>query len=70
MPHAVLLGRNQQEDVLAMYTKYPAWSGYWEDKRAKFSQISVPAYVLASFSTGFHTEGSFRAFEELQGPKW
>ncbi len=33
-------------------------------------RISVPAYILASFSTGLHTLGSFRAYEESKCPKW
>lgn len=48
----------------------PVMNEYWADKRANFSKIHVPAYVLASYSTGLHTEGSLRCFEELKGPKW
>jgi uncharacterized protein len=70
MSERVIIGRNQQEDVFAMYAQHPEWNDYWEDKRAKFSKINVPAYILASFSTGLHTEGSFRAYEEIPGPKW
>lgn len=40
-------------------------NAYWEDKRAKIEQITIPCYVLASYSTGLHTIGSFRGFEDL-----
>jgi len=53
-----------------MLRRYPTWNAYWEDKRAKMDRISVPAYILASFSTGLHTLGSFRAYEESKCPKW
>jgi predicted acyl esterase len=58
-------GKNQQEDILGMLEKYPFVNEYWEDKRAKMEKINIPAYVLASFSTGLHTVGSFRGFEDL-----
>jgi predicted acyl esterase len=54
-----------------MLEKYPLMNEYWEDKRAKISQISVPTYVLASYSTFLYTMGSFRGFEELDHEqKW
>jgi hypothetical protein len=64
-------GRNQQEDVLAMLEKYPLMNEYWEDKRARITQIQVPAYILASYSTGLHTVGSFRGYEDIASKdKW
>lgn len=67
----VFKGRNQQEDVLGMLEKDPYINEYWEDKRAQISKISVPVYVLASYSTFLHTMGSFRGFEEIQhNDKW
>jgi len=63
-------GRSKQEDLASMLTKYPLYNEYWEDKRAKLDQIQVPAYILGSYSTGLHTEGSMRAYEEIKSPKW
>ncbi|KIW74044.1 hypothetical protein PV04_02112 [Phialophora macrospora] len=66
-----LFGRNQQEDVLAMLEMYPLMNEYWEDKRAKMAQIQVPAYIVASYSTGLHTVGSFRGYEDIESKdKW
>ncbi|KAF9889999.1 hypothetical protein FE257_006679 [Aspergillus nanangensis] len=67
----LLFGRNKQEDVLAMLEKYPYMNEYWADKRAEIHKIEVPAYILASFSTGLHTAGSFRGYEEIpHDKKW
>ena len=44
---------------------YPQMTEFWADKRAKFERIDAPSYILASYSTGIHTAGSFRAFEEI-----
>ena len=63
-------GRTQTEDLAAMLDKYPDWNEYWQDKRIDFAKIKVPAYVLASYSTGLHTEGSFRCYEELDTARW
>ncbi len=35
---------------------------YWDDKRVDFAEIQVPAYIVASYSTGLYNPGSFRAF--------
>ena len=64
-------GEGQQEDVTAMLERYPLMHEYWEDKRARINRIQVPAYILASFSTMLHTEGSFRGFEDMaHSEKW
>lgn len=63
------LGNNEREDVISMMNKYPLMNGYWEDKRAKANLITVPAYVLASMSTGLHTVGSIRCFEDIPHEK-
>ncbi|KAJ5564295.1 hypothetical protein N7513_000537 [Penicillium frequentans] len=44
---------------------------YWEEKRAKLDKIQVPTYILGSYSTGLHTLGAIRAFEEIKhNQKW
>lgn len=53
-----------------MLDKYPLANEYWDDKRASMDKIAVPAYILASYSTALHTEGSFRCFEEMKAPRW
>lgn len=51
--------------------KYPTMNSFYEDKRAKIENIKAPCYVLASYSTGLHTIGSFRGFEDLPtDQKW
>ncbi|KAL6707902.1 hypothetical protein ACN47E_003576 [Coniothyrium glycines] len=65
----LLFGTGKREDPAAMLDKYPHWNEYWEDKRAKMSLIQCPAYVLASMSTGIHTMGSLRGFEEIPHEK-
>ncbi|KAE8346115.1 hypothetical protein BDV24DRAFT_177006 [Aspergillus arachidicola] len=60
-----LYGNNEQEDVIAMIRKHPLMNEYWEDKRAKANLIQVPAYILASMSTGLHTVGSTRCYEDI-----
>lgn len=65
------VGRNKQEDIIAMLEKHPYMNEYWAGKRADLSRIAVPAYILGSFSTALHTAGSFRAFEEIpHNKKW
>ncbi|KAJ4303869.1 hypothetical protein N0V88_001466 [Collariella sp. IMI 366227] len=71
MVASVLMGRGEQEDVVGMFEKDPFRSEYWDDKRADFSKIQVPAYIVASYSTPLHNPGTFRAFREiLHDKKW
>jgi predicted acyl esterase len=43
---------------------------YVEDKAAKLERITVPAYVVASWSNPIHSYGTFRAFAGLKDQKW
>jgi predicted acyl esterase len=54
-----------------MIEKYPHMNAYWEDKNPDLSKIDVPMYVLMSYSTGLHTEGSFRGWKYASSKdKW
>jgi hypothetical protein len=64
-------GRNRQEDVVGALRDFPSMNEYWSSKRADMTRITVPAYVLASYSTFLHTFGSFRGFAEIpHSKKW
>ncbi|CAN9296911.1 unnamed protein product [Alternaria alternata] len=64
-------GPNEREDVGAMVDRYGLWNDYWEDKKPKLWNISVPMYATASYSTGLHTEGSVRGFQLCRSKeKW
>ena len=66
----LLIGANLQEGPIAMLAKYPLMNAYCEDKRAKVELINVPAYVLASMSTGLHAIGSTtRGLEDITHDK-
>lgn len=54
-----------------MIQKYPLMNSYWEDKRPRLRDINIPMYILASYSTGLHTEGSIRAWKYADSErKW
>ncbi|KAF4871600.1 Cocaine esterase [Colletotrichum siamense] len=64
-------GPGIREDVGAMVDKYGTWNDYWEDKKPKLRNITIPMYATASFSTGLHTEGSVRGFQlSRSSEKW
>ncbi|KAH7408955.1 Alpha/Beta hydrolase protein [Cadophora sp. MPI-SDFR-AT-0126] len=56
-------GNGNYEDIGAMMTKYPHMNAYWEDKNAKIANIDIPMYVVMSYSTNLHTEGSYRGWK-------
>lgn len=66
------VGKGQREDVVAEALRYPlANNELWEDKTARFDKITVPAYVVASYSNTLHTAGTFRAWRRMASEeKW
>lgn len=65
------IGKNRTEDVVAMIEKYPLMNSFWKDKAARLENIEIPAYVVASWFSEFHTPGTVRAFEQIPSKeKW
>ena len=64
-------GSNRSEDIAAMIEKYPLMNSYWESKIAKFGDIEVPAYIVASYNSQMHTRGTLEAFGDIGSKeKW
>ena len=62
-------GRNRREDVIAEAERYPLMNDVWEDKIPRFDKITVPAYVVSSYSHTLHTQGTFRAWRRIASEK-
>jgi uncharacterized protein len=64
-------GNNRREDILAEAERYPLMNELWEDKSAQFEKITVPAYIVASYSNTLHTAGTFRGWRRIASKnKW
>jgi predicted acyl esterase len=64
-------GRNRKEDVLAEVETHPLFDDLWAQKVPDFERITVPAYVVASYSNTLHTAGTFRAWRRMASEqKW
>ena len=64
-------GQNRKEDVIAEVEAHPLVDDLWADKIPDFDRITVPAYVVASYSNTLHTAGTFRAWRRIaSGQKW
>jgi len=64
-------GNGQKEDVLAEVDAFPLMTDLWEQKIPDFEKITVPAYVVASYSNTLHTAGTFRAWRRMASTeKW
>jgi uncharacterized protein len=64
-------GKNQKEDILSEAKQYPLMNELWESKIPDFDRITVPAFVVASYSNTLHTAGTFRAWRRLaSADKW
>ncbi|MBI5161216.1 MAG: CocE/NonD family hydrolase [Micrococcales bacterium] len=64
-------GNGQKEDIIAEADRDPLMSELWEQKIPQFDRITVPAYVVASYSNTLHTAGTFRAWRRIASEqKW
>ncbi|MFM9921270.1 CocE/NonD family hydrolase [Lacisediminihabitans sp. H27-G8] len=64
-------GKGQKEDILAEVDKYPLVNELWANKIPEFDKITVPAYVVASYSNTLHTAGTFRGWRRIASEdKW
>lgn len=64
-------GNGRKEDILAEAERHPLMDDLWEDKIPFFDRITVPAYVVASYSNTLHTAGTFRAWRRMASQdKW
>lgn len=64
-------GKNQKEDITTEAERYPLINDLWENKIPRFDRITVPAYVVASYSNTLHAAGTFRAWRRMASPeKW
>ena len=64
-------GKNRKEDVIGEAERYPLMTELWENKIPAFDHITVPAYVVASYSNTLHTAGTFRAWRRMASEqKW
>lgn len=59
------------ENVVSCMREHPTWDSYWDDKRADLESITVPAYVVASYTNPIHVYGSLEGFRLISSEeKW
>lgn len=60
------------EDTVTMYSEHPLFDAYWESKTPDLSRVTVPAFVVASWSDqGLHTRGTLEGFRRINSEqKW
>jgi predicted acyl esterase len=64
-------GKGRKEDILSEAEQNPLVNELWADKIPEFDNITVPAYVVASYSNTLHTIGTFRAWRRIASTeKW
>ncbi|RSM05436.1 hypothetical protein CDV31_009588 [Fusarium ambrosium] len=64
-------GNNYVEDSPRMYLNGTFYNKYWKNRNPQLSNITVPAYVVASYTNLVHTHGTFDGFRNiLSKNKW
>jgi putative CocE/NonD family hydrolase len=64
--------KGRVEDFVGMASQHPLLDEYWTGKTADLSKITVPAFVVASWSDqGLHTRGTLEGFKKIASKdKW
>ena len=72
LTQAILFSRTRVEDLLAMRKQHPLYDQYWAGKNADLSKITVPAFVVASWTDhGLHNRGTIEGFKQISSKeKW
>jgi uncharacterized protein len=64
-------GKNKREDASLEAQRTSLMDALWEDKAARFEKITVPSYVVASYSNTLHCAGTFRGWRRIASKdKW
>ena len=64
-------GNQNCEDLVAEMMANPVYSEFWEEKAADFEKVTCPAYVVASYSSQVHCNGTFEGFRRIGSrEKW
>ncbi len=63
------VGKNLSEDLVAEAERHALMDGLWESKIPAFENITVPAYIVASYSNMIHTPGTFRGWRRISSTK-
>ncbi|KAF7556565.1 hypothetical protein G7Z17_g1300 [Cylindrodendrum hubeiense] len=64
-------GDNFVEDAARTGVNFPLINPYWKDKIARLEKITIPAYIVASYTNVAHTRGTLDAFRKISSKqKW
>ena len=65
------VGKNRRQDLVAEAERHPLMDELWQSHIPAFERITVPAYLVASYSNSIHTPGTFRAWRKIASTeKW
>ena len=65
------IGKNRRQDLVAEAEHHPLLDALWESHMPVFENITVPAYIVASYSNLIHTPGTFRGWRKIaSSEKW
>ena len=66
-----LAGNGYVEDQPRMLLENPVMNAFWRSGRARVERITVPAYIVASYTNRAHTVGTFDAWRHIGSKaKW
>jgi predicted acyl esterase len=70
--NSVKFSTTRVEDFLAMQRLHPLYDDYWAGKNANLFKITVPAFVVASWTDhGLHNRGTIEGFKQISSEdKW
>jgi len=68
---SAIFTNNQVEDMATLGQEHLFYDGYWQDKTPDLRQVTIPAYLVGSWTNAVHSSGTYKAYEQLASTeKW
>ncbi|MBS1005519.1 CocE/NonD family hydrolase [Levilactobacillus brevis] len=68
---SAIFTNNQVEDMATLGQEHPFYDAYWQDKTPDLHKVTIPAYLVGSWTNAVHSLGSYKAFDQLGSTeKW
>ncbi|GGF30701.1 CocE/NonD family hydrolase [Subtercola lobariae] len=65
------VGANKRDDLVNDGQHNPLFTEVWKKRASELEKITVPAYVVASYTNSIHTPGTFRGWRTISSSdKW
>lgn len=53
------------EDMARLSAEHPFYDAYWQDKTPNLEKVTIPTYLVGSWTNAIHSSGPYQAYKQL-----